>query len=489
MTQVDTVGIAQVGAAVAPASHVDARVRWLSYVYALTVGLALGHFLLGLPIQLTDSFGNMLKLSGSWSELLYGEFTQNAYLRPLLWANLKLVYELSGGDYFTWFRGVHVVQVLVLVALYVALVRPRAMLDVAILPFGLAVLFATHTFAGTIREAFPINTYMTILILCLAAAIVALGRHRWWNDVVAMLLFVAASLTVETGLLVWVIFVGAALVGARGVSWPGLAGLVVLLLGYFYIRFALFDVGSPGLEERSSGFGFGVLDPDALVARFGDDPTWFYLYNVVTSILSVLLSEPTAGVFRVTAALVQGDVDPAMILNLIATASVTAVIGVFVWRRREVLRSRQFDRDDRLVALFGMMLIANAVISYPYTKDVIMSPAGAFFAVAAFVALRNLLPALPDRLDPRLAAIAVAAALLVSGTWAVRVIGTHLNLRTGAYVERNEWVYAESSLAEEGVVLADPDRRLMQQLRDAAIYVHPPPPPLDPPLPALFGSE
>ena len=248
-------------------------------------------------------------------------------------------------------------------------------------------------------------------------------------------------------------------------------------------------MGSPGLAERSSGFGFGVLDPDDLVARFGADPAWFYIYNVVTSAVSVLLSEPTAGVFRVTAALLQGAVDPAMILNLIATASVTAVIGVFVWRRREAMLSRQFDRDDQLVALFGMVLIANAVISYPYTKDVIMSPAGAFFAVAAFVALRNLLPALPDRVEPRVAVMAIGAALLVSSTWAVRVIGTHLNLRTGAYVERNEWVYAESSLADEGVELTDSDRRLMQQLRDEAILVHPPPPPLDPPLRALLGSE
>ena len=485
--QVDT--ITQVDAASTPAPRTDARAVWLSYAYALTVALALGHFLLGLPIQLTDSFGNMLKLSGSWSELLYGEFTQNAYLRPLLWANLKLVYDVSGGDYFNWFRGVHVVQVLVLAGLYVTLVRPRTMLDAAVIPFGLAVLFGMHTFAGTIREAFPINTHMTILILCFAAAIVALGRYRWWNDVIAMLLFVMASLTVETGLLLWVIFVGATLVGARGISRAGLAGLVVLLAGYFYIRFALFDVGTPGLVERSSGFGFGVLDPDDLVARFGDNPAWFYLYNVVTSALSVLLSEPTAGVFRVTSAALQGDVDAAMMLNLIATASVTAVIGMFAWRRREAWLSRQFNRDDRLVALFGMILIANAVISYPYTKDVIMSPAGAFFAVAGFVALRNLLPALPDRLPPGTAAMAVAAALIVSGTWAVRVIGTHLNLRAGAYVERNEWVYAESSLADEGVVLSESDKDLMRQLRDDAIFVHPPPPPLEPPLRALFGSE
>lgn len=485
MTSVPT---AADGAAQRPEA-IDRRAIWLSYAYALIAGLAMGHFLLGLPIQLTDSFGNMLKLSGSWGQLLYGEFTQNAYLRPLLWAHLKLIYDLSDGAYFTWFRGVHVVQVLTLAVLYVALVRPRTLLDAAVLPFGLAVLFGMHTFAGTIREAFPINTFMTILILCLAAAIVALGPYRWWNDIVATVLFVVASLTVETGLLIWVIFAGAALVGGRGLSRVGLAGLMVLLAGYFYIRFVMFDVGSPGLVERSSGFGFGVLDPDDLVARFGGNPIPFYLYNIGTSAMSVLLSEPTAGVFRVTAAIGRGDVGVQMIMNLVATMSVTAALAAFVWRRRTEWFARRFERDDRLVALFVIVLIANAVISYPYTKDVIMSPAGAFFAVAGFVALRNLIPALPSRLAPETAAMAVAAALIVSGTWAVRVIGTHLNLRTGAFVERNEWVYAESSLADEGIVLTDSESQLMRQLRDDAIFVHPPPPPLDPPLRALFASQ
>ena len=50
----------------------DWRVRWLAYGYALLVALCLGHFLLGLPIQLSDSFGQMLKLSASWGDLLRG---------------------------------------------------------------------------------------------------------------------------------------------------------------------------------------------------------------------------------------------------------------------------------------------------------------------------------------------------------------------------------------------------------------------------------
>jgi hypothetical protein len=118
-----------------------------------------------------------------------------------------------------------------------------------------------------------------------------------------------------------------------------------------------------------------------------------------------------------------------------------------------------------------------------------MSPAGAFFAVAGFVAVRNLLVWLPDRVSPRMTMAAVAAALVVSSTWAVRVVGTHLNLRTGAYVERNEWVYAESSLADEGVTLTETEQTLMRTLRDEAIFVHPPPPPLAPPIRALWDPQ
>lgn len=105
------------------------------------------------------------------------EFSQRAYLRPFLWAHLKIVYDLSGGN-FTWFRGVHVVQVFALVLLYLRLVRPRTWPDVALVPLGLAALVGSHTFQGTVTEAFPVNTFMTVLLCCLAAANLALAAPR-----------------------------------------------------------------------------------------------------------------------------------------------------------------------------------------------------------------------------------------------------------------------------------------------------------------------
>jgi hypothetical protein len=327
----------------------------------------------------------------------------------------------------------------------------------------------------------------TGLLFCFAAANLAFARYRWWNDVLAVLLFAAAALTVESGLLVWVIFVGAALLGARGISRAGVSALAVLLVGYFILRFAVLDVGSPGLIERSSGFGFGILEPGELVERFGSNPWPFYAYNVVTSALSVLLSEPTGGAFRLTAQVLRGDLGLSTLISPVASLLATLLVAAFAWRRREAWRSWRLDRDDRLVLLFFLVLVANAVISYPYTRDVIMSPAGAFLAVAVFVAARHAIASMPVRAAGRVAVATVALFAVLGTTWAVRVAGAHTNLRRAAYVDRNEWAYAEETLRREGAALSDADRVLLRQLTDDAVYRYPAPPPLELPWAGRLG--
>jgi hypothetical protein len=446
-------------------------------LYTAMVAAAVGHFLLGIPIQVTDSFGNMLKLATPWRELLVNEFTQHSYLRPFLWAELKVVYDASGGRYFEWFRGVHVTQVAILLAFYLAIVRPRTWRDAAIVPLGLAVLLGMHTFRGTVVEAFPVNTFLTVVLCCFAAAFLALMKNRWWVDLLALLLFVVAALTVESGLLVAVIFIGAALVGAKGLSRAGLAMIVLALIGYFVLRFSVLNVGSPGLIERSSGYGFAILEPPQLIEKFGTRPLWFYAYNIVTSALSVLFSEPRGGVFWVTRGVVGGEPYYPAIVNAIASMCGTILLAYYAWRRRRQWLALDFDYDDRLVLIFAIVLAANATISYPYTKDVIMSPAGAFYAVAVFAAARGVLP---DRVRPSgmiatVAATVVCAALSV--TWAVRFMALPMNLRESAYKVRNEWAYVHDWLGEQTLEMRPPaEQQLLRQLREDAIYRHPAPP-------------
>src|SRR5689334_17703533 len=193
----------------------DRRWTWVAYAYGVVVTAVLSYLLLGLVIQVSDSFGNLLAVqTPTLGALLRSQFSQHGYLRPLLWAQMKIVYELSGGEYYAWFRGIHVAQVAILVMLCLHLLRPKTFLDAALVPLALAILTGAHTFAPMVREAFPINSFLTIAICCLAAANLAFrDQARWDTDVLALALFAGAVLTVESGILVWVVCAGAAVLG------------------------------------------------------------------------------------------------------------------------------------------------------------------------------------------------------------------------------------------------------------------------------------
>jgi hypothetical protein len=455
--------------------------RWpvACYAYAAAVVVGFAYFLVGIPIQVSDSYGNMVQAAeGTLGTLVHGQFYQRAYLRPFLWANLRIVYDVAGGEYFAWFRGWHVAQVGLLVVLFVRLFRPRDAAGAVALPIGLAALIGLHTFAGTVREAFPINTFLTIVLCCFAAADLAMAEQRWWRNVAAAMLLAFAALTVESGLLVAVVFVSAYLAGARGVSRVGIAGIVAVVAGYFYLRFIVLNVGAPTLEERSSGFGFSSRDPEELIRMFGGNAIPFYLYNVTASLLSVVFSEPRAGVWAVTRGFVAGEPEFAGVVNVIASATATALIVAYGWRRRREWFSCQLDRDGQIVVVFCAVALASSVLSYAYTKDVILSSAGALFALALAVVVRDLVRRVPAMVTVRSVAVA-GVLLLLSTTWAIRAVGIHLALRASGDQIRNEWAYVDQALARDGnQPVTQRAIALKQQLQQDAILRHPSRPPL-----------
>jgi hypothetical protein len=450
------------------------RWTWLSYGYGLLVAAVLGYFLLGLVIQVSDSFGNLLALQApTLGELVRDQLSQHAYLRPLLWAQLKIVYELSGGQYFLWFRGIHVAQVLLLIVLYLALVRPKDALDAALVPLSLAVLIGAHTFVPLVREAFPINAYLTMAVCCVAAATLALREEsRWYWDVLAIALFVASILTVESGVLVWVICAAAYLLGARGLSRRAVLAMTACLLVYVVVRSFVLDVGTPSLAERASGFGFSVLEPSDLMARFEHRAWPFYAYNVASSMATVLFSEPKGGVWRFGFELTTGTIHPWTAISVASSTAATVLVAWLLWRRRDRIRAWSFDRNDRLVGIFLAVLAANAVISFPYTKNVIMSPAGVFLGLAVIAAAREWFR---DTGTIRVVPTAVLFAVLTCG-WAYRVAGNHYNLRWTAAEQRAAWVSVDSWLDRQRIALRGTDGpALRDTLRRDALWNHPTP--------------
>lgn len=453
-----------------------AGVRAAVLAMALIFAGGLAYDLLRMPVQLYDSLELILAAQQSpsiWATFR-GSMGSDGYLRPFHPAQIKALFDLADGHYWLAFRGFHALLLAAGILLFVRALRVRTRSDVCAAAFALAVLTGMHTFGGFVQEAYPINHYLEAAVCCLIALNLAQSTPRHLVDVAAALTFTAAALTLESGLLVWVVAVAARMSGMRGISGRGLAALTVLLAGYLYLRFASLSVGLPGLDERSSGYLFERLDPAELNSLFGDRVWWFYAYNVVTSLLSVILSEPQGGVFVAVRAWTEGDVPPRVVLAVVSSVVTTAAIA---WAMLDVAR-RPASRgtSSGLLFVFAAVLAANSLLSFPYTKDAIVSVAGVFYALAAYAAVAHLLERGPAA---GWAGTIVLAALLIAAApaWAVRSLGVHHVLRTQAFKHRNDWAHMPATWRRDGLWPADVrQQQLILELKDHALDTRPPNP-------------
>jgi hypothetical protein len=423
-------------------------------LYAVTVVLALAfsYDLLRKPIQIPDSLIDLLHMqeSSSVSATFWAAVEQRAYLRPLRIAQVKALFDLAQGQHYQlMFRGFHALLIVGVLLLFVRALRVRSWIDFSAGIFALMVLTGTFTFRGTVREAFPINHFAEVLLFCLAVLNLAQSRGGRWVDVAAGTSFLAASLTLESGLLVWVVAVVAYGSGLRGISARGVGAMTLLLIGYFAVRFLYLSTGAPGLDERNAGVWITLYEPNELIRRFGENPTWFYAYNVVASMLTVLCADPERGVFWLARAWVDGRVPPHLLLSVVLTTTTTVWMGWAVLRRLRGRATGWLREDDQFVAIFVALLLANAAMSYAYTKHEIVSVAGAFYAYAAFVAARYTVTAVRET---SAAPAGVLLVLLVAGLstlWAFRSVGVHHVIQIQAFKEQLQWARLDPARLDE----------------------------------------
>jgi hypothetical protein len=212
------------------------------------------------PIQVSDSLMEILDVQQSPS--LYATFIAHSprgpFLRPLKQVQTKALFDLAGGHYWLVYRGFHALLLTAALLLFTRALRVQTWADFAAAVFALTVLTGLHTFRGTVREAFPINMYLESVVFCLIALNLAQGRVAprpdepvltgrsasadrhggWWIDLAAAVSFVVASLTLESGVLVWVVAVAAWACGMRGISRRGVVAMTILLGVYLCVRFS-----------------------------------------------------------------------------------------------------------------------------------------------------------------------------------------------------------------------------------------------------------
>lgn len=437
---------------------------------AFLAALAVACDLLWMPIQVADSLGEILDAQRSpsvWASFT-GSFGTEAYLRPLRIAQIKaLVDAAQDRHYWLVFRGFHALLIVIAVWAFMRALRVSTAIDAAAAAFALVVLIGLHTFRGVVQESFPINHFLEVLVCCLLILNLAQSRGGAWIDAAAALVFVAAALTLESGLLVWVVAVAAWAVGWRGISRRGLAVMTLVLFGYLIVRFGYLNTGIPALSERSAGYLLETLDPAEIERRFAGRPLWFHGYNVAASMSSVLLSEPRSGVFEAVRGWMDGRPLPRSVIPIATSMVMTTLIVAAAARRR--WRRDGFDDTARFILVFAAVCAASAVMSFAYAKDEVMSTAGAFYALAAFAALRDHL--VTATRAPRAAAVLWVLLLgALSVGWSIRAVGVHYVLRSQAVKHQIDWIELPGRWRAEGQWPADPaQQRLILQLRDNAL--------------------
>jgi hypothetical protein len=447
--------------------------RALAAAFVLALTALVAYEVCRIPVQVSDSLGNLLQVQRQTpGEVFVSQFSNGSYVRPLLWTQIKLAYESAQGRETLVFKGIHVAQLLLLALMALQLMRVRSWPECAAAVLAALVLFGLHTFDGLVREAFPINSFLTVALSVLAVLVLADWEPAPWRDVAAVAIFAVTMLTLESGVLVAGAVVVARLAGLRGLSRMGSGAIVLALAAYLVMRFGVLDAGTPGLSERASGFGFRVLEPDELMARFGANPLPFYLYNVVASFVTVLLAEPRSGVWYATQGVAAGNVWPSWLwINVAASVVATglvlcaAPIAVARWRAGAA------GRHERLLLIAVAILVGNAAVTFGYTKDVIMSAGGVCFALAVYAATAILLTA------PRPSARVVRAAVAVGlALWTVRAAALPFRLEMQAERVRQEWRDVDGWLARQQIAVATPDARaLVSRLRRAALRTRPRP--------------
>jgi hypothetical protein len=418
------------------------KIRLAVYVLATVLAVSIAYDVWRTPVQVSDSLSEILTSEGfpSTGAAFMAAVGTTAYLRPLRIAQIKALYDLGRPDRLGLvFRGFHVLLLLGLVAAFVAALKVDTVDDAAAAAFALLVLTGLHTFLAFVREAFPINHFLEIALLAVVALNLSISRGGWWVDLLAAATFAAAALTLESGLLVWVVLAAAWVSGFRGVSNRGIALVTLLLAAYLGVRFFYLDTGVPSLAERSSGFLLDRLDPPDLQKRFGDSPRLFWAYNVVASWVSVFFSEPREGVFELVRGWREGEVHPRLYLWVITSVATTALMtgAALAWGRRP----SEWTHAGRLAFVAMAVIAANAVLSFAYTKDDIITVAGVFYAFAAYATVRALLTH-AETWQPKRAAALAALLLALGAGWAMRSLGVHHVVVTQAFNTRNDWALA-----------------------------------------------
>ena len=420
-----------------------------------------------IPWSLGDTYSHLAGPAlSSWRDAFADAFTaRGREYRPFFTLGIKAAYE-AVGTWLPFYQSLVLLLFGALLILVVWLCRPAGR------PRALAACVAVSCICGlhTSRILFgfwPLNHYAAVMVTMLVAIGLALHPRTRPHDWVFGLLMLAATLSLEFGILIVPVLTVLWWVGAPGISWRGVMAMLAAVAVYAAIRFTFGDHSGELTLWADSGFGFQNLDANALRARFGDAPWVLWIYNVVSTMLTVLVSEPRDGVYSFVESLLARDMETWQWFQVGSSALTTLVIAAGLFR------GWPWKERDRLLVVAGCaLLVFGSVLSFVYTRDRLGLAGGIGYALLLYVAAGSLLDG-PG--SGRGRAVVTAVVTLVAAVWVIRSAETWFQLRDTAWDYHVEWT---DRFVELGGAQNSTD--LMRELRTTALSKTPADVRLDP---------
>jgi len=450
------------------AVHLAGGLHWLPIVWAVGWTTVLGVAFFTLPWPYVDIV-NVLRdaTTWAWPEYVRNAFFRDVEYRPLFTLSVKLLYQVVGLRLW-WYQALVLAQFAAALALLVWLFRPAGLRRGVAASIAISCVVGLHT-TRIMFGFWPVNHHSGGLVLLLLAIALALEPRARTFDWLFFPLTLAALLLLESGLLIAPVLAILWWFKAPGLSVRGVASTWVGVVTYLTIRFTLGTIGEPPSIYTGSGLGFSDLNPERLSNIFEHAPWLFWIYNVWATLMTVLVSEPRAGVYRFVASLLRGDTAAWQWFHVGSSVLTTAVVTV------ALVAFRPRSDRDRLLLVAGLALIVcGSALGFLYTRDRIALSAGVGYSVLVYVALVALIEHRPSSESSR--ALALCCVGILAAAWTIRSVETYFQLRDAAWDFHLEWTDRFADLAG-----TQPQTELVRSLRAAVVSSTPDDPRRDPP--------
>jgi len=433
------------------------RVARIPLIWCIAVTLLLASAYAQVRWSYVDTAVNLSAAADtrSWRELASDALTKSVEYRPMLDFSTRLAYRLLGLN-LRAYQAIVVAEFALLLVMLVLLFRPtdRARAIAAVVALSVAV--GLHT-SRILFLFVPLNAYAAALLLVMGTALLVLTpRLRHFEWVFLPLTFIAL-MWLELGVLIVPMVIVAWWIKAPGTTWRSAAAVSAAFAVYLWARLGP-GPGLGGMNSPDTGFGFSNLSQADSAALFGTMPWLFWTYNVGSTVMTVLASEPRAGTFRFVYALKTGSVPVWMWLHVVSSIGTTAV----VFGALPGIRARP-HRDRVIVALGAVLILAGSALAFLYTRDRIGLAAGFGYAMLVYVGFTAFLER-QGQGSRRLAAVTLVAVLGLC--WSIRTVEMYTALRDTAWDYHLEW-------NREDARAAAAQSPIVARMRDAAVAHRP----------------